>query len=90
MWIHVNIFQIYTVCVCIYIHYKYTVHTHIYYTFILDVINHFTALEKSSSKECTNIKILVADTDTFNYVFYIILLLIYYYFKCIIIITNVL
>ncbi len=41
---HVHIFKLYTVCVCLYIHNKYTQYTHILYimqtkTFILDVIN---------------------------------------------------
>ncbi len=31
MYIHVNIFKIYTVCVYLYIHNKYTQYTHIYY-----------------------------------------------------------
>ncbi len=31
MYIHVNIFKIYTVCMCIYIHNKYSQNTHIYY-----------------------------------------------------------
>ncbi len=47
MNIHVNIFKIYTVCVCIY---KYIINihsTHTHYvnkTFILDAINHLTTL----------------------------------------------
>ncbi len=42
-YIHVNIFKIYSVCVCIYICIINIHSTHIYYvkkTFILDVINH--------------------------------------------------
>ncbi len=43
-YIHVNIFQIYAVCECLY---KYTQYTQIYYVnklFILDAINRLTAL----------------------------------------------
>ncbi len=42
MQIHVNIFQIYAVCVRLYIH-KYTQHTHILFkqTFILDAIKEY-------------------------------------------------
>ncbi len=46
--IYVNIFKIYTVHVCLYIHNKYTQYTRIDYVnkhfWILDVINHLTAL----------------------------------------------
>ncbi len=45
--IHLNIFKTYAVCVCLYNTYKYTQYTHICYvnkTFILDAINHLTAL----------------------------------------------
>ncbi len=43
MYMHVNISKIYAVCVCIYIHNKYTQYTRIYYVnknFFLDAINH--------------------------------------------------
>ncbi len=48
MYIHVNIFNIYTVCVCIYMYIinEHSTHTYIMYvkTFILDAINRLTAL----------------------------------------------
>ncbi len=43
MYVHVNIFKIYNVCVYLYMHNTYTQYTHIYYVnkiFILDAINH--------------------------------------------------
>ncbi len=47
MYVHVNIFKIYNVCVYLYMHNKYTQYTHIYYVnknFILDAINRLIAL----------------------------------------------
>ncbi len=48
MFIYVNIFKIYTVCVCIYIYINiHSTHTYIMQTktFILDAINRLTALK---------------------------------------------
>ncbi len=48
IYTHVNIFKIYTVCVCIYMYIinEHSTHTYIMYvkTFILDAINSLTAL----------------------------------------------